>query len=95
MMNTILAGLTWQGARCYIDDVNCYTKMFNEHLEILDKTSSRFAKAGLTLKISKCCFAASKVELLGHRPNDPTVPPPKNGIVKNWEFDLRGRNLKA
>ena len=66
MMNTILAGLTWQGALCYIDDVNCYTKTFEEHLEVLEKILSRFEEAGLTLKIVKCIFAASKVELLGH-----------------------------
>jgi hypothetical protein len=53
-------------ARSYIDDTAIYSKSFNQHLEHLSEVLSAIEQAGLTLKLSKCSFAKSKVKFVGH-----------------------------
>ena len=56
-----------ENADAYIDDVCIYSNTWTEHLEHLDEALVTLQKARLTVKLSKCSFARSEVQYLGHR----------------------------
>ena len=58
---------------CYLDDIIVASKDLPEHLDTISDVLSRFAKAGLTLKLSKCQFLKREIKFLGHKVD-------KNGI---------------
>jgi hypothetical protein len=66
LMNTVMAGLTWNSCLVYIDDVIIFGKTFDEHLQRLELVLSRIQTAKLTLNNQKCKFAMQRLEHLGH-----------------------------
>lgn len=50
----------------YLDDVIIFSDTYEEHLQHLKEVSARLRQAGLTCKLSKCFFAQTSVEYLGH-----------------------------
>ena len=97
MMNTILAGMTWVNTLVYIDDVSAYTKTFDEHLDAVIEILTRMYKAGMTVKLSKCKFFMSRLELLGHvvdgvgtRPSPQKVQALKDILLPTNIRELRG-----
>ena len=48
-MDTILAEYNWKIAMVYIDDINVYSKTFEDHLDHLRKVLKRIRQSGLTL----------------------------------------------
>ena len=67
LMNSVLSGLLGNSVFCYLDDIIVASKDLHSHLDTLSQILSRFAKAGLTLKLSKCSFLRSEIKFLGHR----------------------------
>ena len=67
LMNSVLTGLLGNSVFCYLDDVIVASKNVTEHLDTLSQVLSRFAKAGLTLKLEKCSFLKRAIKFLGHR----------------------------
>ena len=67
LMNSVLAGLMGNSVFCYLDDVIIASKTIQEHLDTLSQVLSRFAQAGLKLKLSKCSFLKRQISFLGHR----------------------------
>ena len=67
LMNSVLSGLMGNSVFCYLDDVIIASKTVHEHLDTLSQVLSRFAKAGLKLKLSKCSFLKRQISFLGHR----------------------------
>ena len=65
-MDVVLAGIKWQYAMVYIDDIIVYSKTFGEHIRHLEDVFGRLAAANLTLKLSKCNFLCEEVQFLGH-----------------------------
>ena len=65
-MERALRGINHLHALCYIDDVLCFSRDFDTHLEHLQSILDHLQRAGLRLKPSKCNFAARKVNFLGH-----------------------------
>jgi hypothetical protein len=57
-----LSGLSWV-------DIIINIETFEEHLVVLDKVFERLRQHGLTVKLSKCTFAAREVDYLGHTVN--------------------------
>ena len=55
-----LAGLQWQIAVLYLDDIVVFGKSFEEHLCNLRKVLDRLSEAGLKLKPKKCQFYKKK-----------------------------------
>lgn len=66
LMERVLAGLQWDVAVLYIDDIIVHGRTFEEHIERLSSVLQRLREANLTLKTKKCCLFQSKVEFLGH-----------------------------
>ena len=54
---------------CYLDDIIVASKDLPEHLDTISDVLSRFAKAGLTLKLSKYQFLKRKIKFLGYKVN--------------------------
>jgi len=86
LMEKVLAGLQWQIAVLYIDDIVVFGSSVAEHLERLETIFSRLRKAGLKLKPSKCTLLKRKVDFLGHTVSARGVEadPTKISKVKDW-----------
>jgi len=50
----------------YLDDVLIFSKTWSDHMKHLHIVFQRVRSAGLTLKRSKCEFAAAELDYLGH-----------------------------
>jgi hypothetical protein len=61
-----LAGLQWQIAVLYLDDIVVFGKSFEDHLCNLRKVFDRLFEAGLKLKPKKCQFLQEEISFLGH-----------------------------
>jgi hypothetical protein len=66
LMNEVLSDMLNNGVVVYLDDINVYSKTFEEHLEKLEEVFRRLKDAGLKLKPSKCFFAEPELAFLGH-----------------------------
>ncbi|XP_035897214.1 uncharacterized protein K02A2.6-like [Anopheles stephensi] len=64
-METVLQGLT--NVVSFYDDIIVFAANFEELLVALTSTLSRLQQSGLKLNRSKCVFAVSSLECLGHR----------------------------
>ncbi|GMF35050.1 unnamed protein product [Phytophthora fragariaefolia] len=67
LMNCVLRGLTWICCLVYRDDMFVFTKgTVARHVVELAVVLERLAEAGLSLKTTKCSFATTNMEYLGH-----------------------------
>ena len=64
LMNDVLKGCNF--AMGYLDDIIIYSKSKKEHLEHLEEIFTRLKKAGLKLKLEKCCFFKKHIQYLGY-----------------------------
>ena len=66
LMHAVLRGLQYQICLVYQDDIIVYSRSFADHINHLNDVFSRLCSAYVKLKPSKCSFARSSVEYLGH-----------------------------
>ena len=66
MMTQVLQGLNWKILLVYMDDIIIFSSTFEEHMSHLEQVFRRLSEFNLTLKPSKCTFAAERVLYLGH-----------------------------
>ena len=59
----------------YLDDLNVYSRNFNEHLVHLREVFERLRNAGLKLKAKKCQFFKKELAFLGHVVGENEVKP--------------------
>ena len=59
----------------YLDDVNVYSKTFEDHILDLKNVFTRFRDIGVKLKPRKCHFFKEKLEFLGHIVDQQGVSP--------------------
>ena len=67
LMSHVLSGYTGKFCHCFIDDIICFSKNFEDHLHHLQLIFERLTEAGIKLKPSKCTFAKDNVTYLGHQ----------------------------
>ena len=65
-MDIVLAGVKWQFALVFIDDILVYSSTWKDHLAHLRIVLQRIIQFGLRLKGKKCLFCRKKVLYLGH-----------------------------
>ena len=65
-MDLVLAGVKWNYALVFIDDVLVYSKTWEEHLSHLREVLQRIIDFGLRLKPKKCYFCRKEVLYLGY-----------------------------
>jgi hypothetical protein len=56
LMNQVFHGMLYKGVIVYLDDINIYSKTFDEHLIKLKEVLQRLRAAGLKLGLDKCHF---------------------------------------
>ena len=86
LIDNVLGQLKWSVALVYLDDTVVFSKTFEEHLVNLSLVFEAFRKSNLTLKPTKCNFADSKLDFLGHviSANGVSVNPKKVHVVENF-----------
>ena len=86
-MNDVLRGYIAKFCIVYVDDIVVFSKDFDQHMQHLQLIFDRLEAANLTLKLSKCQFAVSRVKYLGHilSPQGVSPDPEKISIVQDWQ----------
>lgn len=88
LMDRVLANLKWQMCLVYLDDILIFGRSFEEHQQRLDLVLSALEKAGLTLNVSKCIFATTKVFHLGHIIDEHGIQPNPEKISALVNFHI-------
>lgn len=86
LMDAILAGLKWTCCLVYLDDIIIYSESFEDHLKHLSMVFQRLQEAGLNLKASKCHFAKSYINYLGHVVSDQGISPDPKKVEAVKDF---------
>src|SRR6185436_2035906 len=86
LMNEVLIGMIGNGVVVYLDDINIYSKNFEEYLKRVQEVFDRLHTAELKLKPSKCYFFKKKLSFLGHviDAEGVSTDPAKIEKVKNY-----------
>ena len=86
-MQSCLAGLNWQIALCFLDDIIVFSSSFDQHLERLKIIFDRLAKFNLKLKPKKCQFMKKEVAYLGHIVSEKGIStdPAKIEAIQKWQ----------
>jgi hypothetical protein len=66
LMNLIFAALLRRGVLVFMDDILIYSKTLEEHVHLLHQVFQILEKHQFFIKRSKCLFAQSSVDYLGH-----------------------------
>lgn len=92
-MNYIFASLLRKGFLVFMDDILIYSSTLEEHLVLLQQVFYILRSHQFYLKLSKCFFAQTEVEYLGHCISGKGVAtePSKISAVQQWP---RPQNLK-
>ena len=92
-----MAGLTFEVALCYLDDLIIFCRTIGEHLERLRLVLDRLSGAGLKLKHSKCRLFQTSVEFLGHivSAGKIAVNPAKILAVVDWPVPENVREVRG
>ena len=87
LMEKVLAGLQWEYAVLYIDDIVVFGPSVGVALDRLQIVLDRLRQAGLRLKPSKCTLLKPEVDFLGHTVSAQGVGPDPKKIqaVVDWE----------
>ena len=94
LMECVLRNLTYKICLIYLDDILVYSKTFEEHLSHLRQVFDRLRHANLRLKPSKCKFACTKVNYLGHVVSPEGIAPDDDKISTVKDFP-RPHNFKT
>ena len=70
----------------YIDDLNVFSRDFEEHLDHLNKVFCRIRAANLKLNPDKCNFCRKELPFLGHIITDEEISSDPSTIKKIQEF---------
>ncbi|KAG6612288.1 Gag-pol fusion protein [Phytophthora cinnamomi] len=89
MMNAMLLGLTWRSCLVYLDVVIVFSRGgVARHVVELAAALERLAKAGLSVKASKCTFAAERLEYLGNELDRDGVRPMSSLVQSVVDFPV-------
>ena len=66
-LSFVLRGLLFKRCVAYCDDTVLWGKDFNDHMASLHEVFKRYSIHNVNVKISKCHFACSRTEFVGHQ----------------------------
>ena len=75
MMNQVFSKIIGDYVVIYLDDLNIFSRNFNEHLVHLREVFERLQNAGLKLKRKKCFFFKKELAFLGHVVSEKGIHP--------------------
>ena len=88
LMHAVLRGLQYDICLVYLDDIIIFSRAFDDHLQHLNDVFSRLRNANIRLKPTKCSFACSEVEHLGHLVSRDGIRPDPSKIKAVEEFPI-------
>ena len=65
LIDITLSGLPSDRILAYMDDIVIFSRSFREHFTDIEQIFNRLRDSGISLKLSKCVFASTKVDFLG------------------------------
>ena len=85
-MDFVLSGLKYEKCLVYIDDIIIYSKDFEQHMKDIEMVLDRLNSFDMTVKITKCDFAAPSLEFLGHELDKDGIRPSTSHVkdIMNW-----------
>ena len=75
-------------SQVYIDDIAIFSATWEEHCQQIDVVLGRLKQAGLTAKVTKCQWAQTQVEFLGHIVGKGKVSPAELKVKAVADFQL-------
>jgi hypothetical protein len=86
LMNDIFAALLRRGVLVFMDDILIYSATMEEHISLLRQVFDILQKHQFFIKRSKCSFAQSSIEYLGHvvSADGVATEPSKVEAVMHW-----------
>jgi hypothetical protein len=96
-MNTTLAPYLRKFVLVFFDDILIYSGSLEEHLQHLRMVFELLSCDQWTLKLSKCCFAQTKISYLGHVISATGVrtDPSKLEAIYNWPTPSSVKELRS
>ena len=96
LMDLVLEGLH-ECCSAYVDDILIYSGSWNEHILHLEQVLERLAKAGLTAKLTKCEWAKSRLEYLGHQIGEGRIAIPEDRVtaIANYVKPTTKKGIRA
>ncbi|KAJ0555261.1 putative nucleotidyltransferase, Ribonuclease H [Helianthus annuus] len=97
LMNSVFQSLLRKSVLIFFDDVLVYSKSMEQHVEDLKAVLQLFRDNQLFAKKSKCSFAGSQVEYLGHiiSKEGVSTDPTKIEAVKQWPVPTTAKQLRG
>ena len=86
LMSQLFSGKEWYFVFVYLDDILIASGDISEHVTHVKRVLSRLKEAGLRLKPSKCKFATTTIQYLGHTLTPAGVQPNEAKITAVKEF---------
>lgn len=95
LMNTLFVALLRRGVLVFMDDILIYSRTLEEHVQLLKEVLEILHQNQFFLKHSKCSFAQTSVEYLGHVVSAAGVStePSKVAAVRNWPTPVSIKQL--
>jgi hypothetical protein len=96
MMDRLLRGKE-NYAAAYMDDLVIFSNDWESHLTHVQDVLETLRQANLTAKPSKCSFAQTQVEYLGHIVGNGQIKPKKTKLeaIENWERPKTKRDVRS
>ncbi|GBG76413.1 hypothetical protein CBR_g22161 [Chara braunii] len=96
-MNDIFRDILEEYVLVYLDDILVYTRTLEDHLKHLRDVLQRLHKHGFYAKLSKCRFAQSKVDFLGHHVSDQGLhmDDAKITAIAEWPVPTSAKQLRS
>ena len=80
ILNTVFSDFLYQFVIIYVDDIICWSDSQEQALKHCEKILSRASDYGVQLKLTKCKFFATTVDILGHQITPDGRRPTSKGI---------------
>jgi hypothetical protein len=94
VMNQVLQPFLRHFVLVFLDDILIYSQSWNDHLQHLQQVLETLRKHQLYLKLSKCTFAKTSLEYLGHNKGVATDPTKIEAMLK-WPPPTSMTELRA
>ena len=97
LIEKIMQGLTYKACLIYLDDLLCYSKTFEQHIDNLREMFTRLRSANLKLCPKKCKLFQRRLSFLGHQLSEDGIEActEKTEKVKNWPRPQNVRQLRS
>lgn len=96
-MNSLLTSFLWRFATVFFDDILVYSKSLSSHIQHLKIIFHTLVQGQFYLKRTKCLFAQTQVEYLGHLVSNRGVKPEPSKVrtMVQWPLPTSPKELGA